>query len=109
MKINITNFHLKSKGTFIQIDSIPKGFRLIYDSPTGSQYFANDDNSILIRKSDHWGRMIKKCSWFLRGYFQIDSLDWKEHIGTDFILGMIEFKNLSPNYRNHLKPSPVRI
>ncbi len=91
--ITIDNFFLSSIGTFKEINEIPEGFILFFTSKT-STYFTNEDNTILIRKSDHWGSKIRSCNWYLSGYPRELSKRWKKFAGTSQRFGMIAFSEL---------------
>jgi hypothetical protein len=99
--ITVRNFHISSKGTFIEIDKIPNGFELIYDSSTGSKYYVNSDKTILVRIANHWGKKIKKCTWHLKGYVPVHSQDWQDVVGLDMKIGMIKFVDLKDNRYQH--------
>lgn len=92
--ITIDNFHIQSKGHFQEIDEVPEGFKKFFESKS-SIYYTNEDQTKLIRVSDHWGLKIRKCAWFLVGYPKISSFMWQKMISNDMKIGIIDFKFLS--------------
>ena len=93
MFVTLDNFFINSIGKFTEIYEIPKGFTKFFDSKT-SIYYTNNDKTQLIRISDHWGKNIKKCTWYLSGYPNLYAINWKYEIGKDMKIGIIEFSNL---------------
>lgn len=92
-KATYKNFHIKSRGEFVEIPAVPKGFKLFYSTST-SKYYTNEDRTILVRQSDHWGKKIKNCTWYLKNYCRLDVHDWQEFVGEHQIIGMIKFSDL---------------
>ncbi|MEX0313435.1 MAG: hypothetical protein AB3N18_04595 [Allomuricauda sp.] len=93
--ITIDNFHIATRGEFIEIDEVPEGFELFFKSKK-SKYYKDSDSSVLIRESDHWGYRIKLCDWFLRGYDRIDCGRWKKQHLEPTKIGMIAISQLRP-------------
>jgi len=108
MNVTPNNYHIASKGTFVEIPKVPEGFILDFKS-TQSQYYISPDKKVLVRKSEHWGNRIKKCDWHLKGYPINDSRDWHEFIGTEPIIGMIKFSDLKDkrHWLKHLSKESV--
>ena len=96
MPINVDNFFIKSIGSFTEISEIPLGFKKIFDSKN-SEYFVDENNIKLIRISDHWGRKIKKCNWFLKGYPTAHCGSWKGLVDSKMRIGIIPFEELKIN------------
>lgn len=91
---DITNFFIQSFGIFEEISEIPPDFYGFFASKR-SLYYTNNDKSILIRSSDHWGTDIAKCIWFLKGYPQMSCWRWKKQYEGRFLIGMIRFDELT--------------
>lgn len=98
------NFFINTQGTFEPIQSIPDNFKMIAQTK-GSQYFVNEEQTNLIRISDHWGHGIKFCKWNLQGHPKKHCRKFKKENGGMF-MGIIAFANLKPYY--HFKIEPDR-
>lgn len=97
MPITMENFFIRSHGTFIEIFDIPIGYTEFFKSKK-SQYYTNDDKTMLVRISDHWGHKIRFCSWHLKGYPKISSWGWRKQFGNQCRIGIIKFSELKINY-----------
>jgi len=93
MLISIENFFIASLGEFTEIFSIPEGFSLFFTSKyngiDSSWYYTNEDKTLLIRVSNHWGSGISQCNWYLKGYHKSNSYNW-----TTTNIGLIAFSDL---------------
>lgn len=96
--ITIDNFFLASSGVFTEVKEIPEGFNVFFTSKS-STYFTNENKTILIRKSDHWGSRIRSCHWYLNGYKKGLSKKWKTYAGTKQKFGMIAFSDMKFEYQ----------
>jgi hypothetical protein len=102
LPINWENFFLATKGTFEEISKIPNGFSSFFKSK-GSEYFINEDKTILIRESDHWGFGIRYCNWYLKGYGFEHCGNWKKKIDEPLKIGKINIIELSPSFKEKSK------
>jgi len=92
--ININNFFVVSLGFWDEISQVPKGFTCFFQS-RGSSYYTNKDNTKLVRKSNHWGWGIKKCTWFIKGYEMNHCGDWQQNVPNPMRIAIIDYKDLS--------------
>ena len=93
MIITIDNFFIQSKGRFKELTEIPEGFTKFFDSIT-SVYYTDENKTQLVRVSDHWGSMIRKCTWFLLGHPFISCRDWNKTVDSEMRIGIVEFTSL---------------
>lgn len=100
--ITIENFFICTYGIFTEIEIIPDGFEKFFKSKESS-YYTNADKSIVIRSSNHWGHMIKFCSWHLKGYEQGSSYQWQKKYGKGQRLGIINISEFKINPAFHAK------
>lgn len=98
--ITIENFFICTYGVFIEIKIIPDGFEKFFKSKESS-YYTNADKSILIRSSNHWGHMIKFCSWYLKGYGKESSYRWQKKHGKGQKFGIINISEFKINPAFH--------
>lgn len=94
--ITIENFFIATNGLFTEIQQVPFGFSHFFKSKS-SNYYANEDNTLLVRTSDHWGYQIANCNWFLDGYDRIISWKWQKWYGKSIKIGIIKFDMLTVN------------
>ena len=83
-KCNITNFWNASIGVWNEINEIPDGFTLFSKSGKSS-YYKNEDETEVIRVSDHWGSGIRMCNWYLNDFRNNSFLFSKNNNGKLFI------------------------
>lgn len=92
--INIDNFYKASIGLFEEIDKVPEGFDLFFNS-NGSLYFTNKEKTKLVRVSDHWGSGIRYCNWYLKERRNNNcELFQKFNNNPGKLIGIIDFENL---------------
>lgn len=94
--INIDNFFISTMGVFTEMERIPDGFTMFFQSK-GSQYYCDDKKRFLVRVSDHWGHGIRFCSWHLKGYPKIISWRWQKQFGKHNRIGFIRIDELEIN------------
>ena len=102
LPITWENFFLATKGSFDEIEFIPDGFVSFFKSK-GSEYFINDDKTILIRKSDHWGFGIRYCNWYLKDYGFNHCGNWKKTVEEPLKIGKINISELLPSIKDKTK------
>jgi len=112
LPITIENFFIRTKAVFQKIDSIPAGYKSFFKSK-GSEYFTNEDKSIVIRVSDHWGYKIRFCNWFLKmeyggSYEQISSFKWSKIHSRQKFIGKCRIADFSPAKRTPFKGSSLQ-
>lgn len=90
---NKENFFKASIGAFTEIPQIPQRFTSFFKNKS-SEYLTNEDETKLIRISDHWGSGIRFCNWYIKGrknnnceLFQ----KWNGNCGV--LIGVIGFKD----------------
>ncbi len=71
------NYWFGSVGIWEEIQEIPDNFGLFAGNPSSS-YYINEDNTEIVRVSNHWGSGIKECNWYLEGYERCNSFKWSE-------------------------------
>lgn len=98
--ITVDNFFIRSKGWFVELQEIPKDFNLFFSSKKSS-YYTNTEQTELIRVSDHWGRNINFCAWYLIGYEPISAYKWRKEYGKGPRIGKICFSEFFVN--NHFR------
>jgi hypothetical protein len=96
LPITINNFFIRTKGDFKEIQKIPDNYSLFFKSK-GSEYYTNKQKTRVIRISDHWGKGIKNCAWYLEGYDRINCGIWKKAIENPVKIGIINIENLEIN------------
>lgn len=103
LPITWENFFLATKGEFDEIFEIPNNYESIFKSK-GSEYFINDEKTILIRKSDHWGFGIRNCHWYLKGYPRLHCGTWQKKQEQPLKIGIIKISEL----KEAIKPKKKR-
>lgn len=104
--LNIKNFWDASLGIWQEIREIPDGFTLFAESGSSS-YYKNEDETMVIRVSDHWGSGVRYCNWYLRGYQPANSYNWGKHCGRSItkkgiikISELIDLRAKTPGFEN---------
>lgn len=66
-KLTIKDFWNASVGTWHSLNDIPSGLHRFATSGN-SEYYTNNEESVVCRISDHWGGGIRECNWYLEGH-----------------------------------------
>lgn len=90
---SVGTWHPLTEGVTNSCYTIPDNFHKFAESGN-SEYYTNDDESVVCRISDHWGSGIRECNWYLEGHPRNNSFIFSKRNKGKRFAGVIEIKKL---------------